>query len=57
MSDALMTKKQVAEFLQVSTRFVERLIAGDKLAALKVGRLVRIARSEVERFLKGGRKS
>jgi excisionase family DNA binding protein len=47
----IMTPQQVAEYLQVNTDSVYRLIRQQKLAASRVGRVYRIPKEDVERFL------
>jgi len=49
--DLLLDKRQVAERLNVSVRFVERLIAEKRIAYVKVGRHVRVRSSTIEQFL------
>ncbi len=44
----------VAELLGVSKRTIERRIADGSIRALKLGRVVRIPASELERLLSGG---
>jgi excisionase family DNA binding protein len=46
-----MTPDQVAEFLQVTTDTVYRLIRERKLAATQVGRVYRIPREDLDHFL------
>lgn len=48
----LWTPTQVAAALAVSRRTVERFIASGKLRSAKVGGQRRVARSEVERYLR-----
>jgi excisionase family DNA binding protein len=47
----IMTPEQVAEYLQLNTDTVYRLIRGKQLAASKIGRTYRIPREDVETFL------
>ena len=47
----IMTPEQVAEYLQVNTGTVYRLIRQQKLAASRIGRTYRIPKEEVEQFL------
>ena len=42
LSSRLLTIKDVAEFLQCSTRKVQRMIKDGELEAIRVGRLVRV---------------
>ncbi len=45
---ATMTRAQAADYLQVSTRTIDRMIADGTLTARKVRHSVRILRSSVE---------
>jgi len=47
----IMTPEQVAEYLQINTATVYRLIREKQLAASKIGRAYRIPREDVETFL------
>ena len=47
----IMTPQQVAEFLQLNTDTVLRLIRANELAATRVGRAYRIPREDLEAFL------
>jgi excisionase family DNA binding protein len=47
----VMTPEQVAEYLQLNTDTVYRLIRGHRLAASKIGRAYRIPKEDVEAFL------
>lgn len=47
----IMTPEQVAEYLQLNTDTVYRLIRGKQLAASKIGRTCRIPKEDVETFL------
>ncbi len=47
----IMTPEQVAEYLQLNTDTVYRLIRQNKLAASQIGRVYRIPKEEVETFL------
>jgi excisionase family DNA binding protein len=51
MDDELLTVRQVAQKLQVHFRTVERYIREHKLKALRLGRYLRVRRSELNRFL------
>ncbi|MFN8556541.1 MAG: helix-turn-helix domain-containing protein [Dehalococcoidia bacterium] len=46
-----MTAEEVAEFLQVDTRTVYRLIRRKQLAATRTGRTYRIPRQDLDTFL------
>jgi excisionase family DNA binding protein len=52
---ALLTIDEVAEILQVGTRFVRRLVAERRIAFHKVGRYVRFDRADVEDLITSGR--
>jgi excisionase family DNA binding protein len=47
----IMTPEQVADYLQLNTDTVYRLIRGKRLAASRIGRTYRISREDVEAFL------
>src|SRR3954462_4588281 len=47
----VMTPEQVADYLQLNTDTVYRLIRGHQLAASKIGRTYRIPKEDVETFL------
>ena len=47
----IMTPEQVAEYLQLNTDTVYRLIRGKQLAASRIGRTYRIPKEDVETFL------
>ena len=53
--DPLLTVREVADALRVSSMTVYRMIKSRDLAAIRVGRGYRIRQSEVERFLEAGR--
>ena len=48
----LLTRKQIAEKLQISTRTVDRRIESLNLPVFKVGRLVRIPESSFQLMMK-----
>ena len=54
MSEELYTREEAAKFLRVSTSTVDRLIKSGKLKARKVGRQVRMTRSDLENLLERG---
>jgi excisionase family DNA binding protein len=47
----IMTPEQVAEYLQLTTDTVYRLIRGKELGAVKIGRVYRIPREDVDALL------
>jgi excisionase family DNA binding protein len=47
----ILTPEQVAEYLQLNTDTVYRLIRGHKLAATRIGRSYRIPKEDLEAFL------
>lgn len=49
--DALLTKQEVADMLGVKLRWVERAIGSGELPYVKVGKLVRIKRSDVLAYI------
>jgi excisionase family DNA binding protein len=47
----LLTVQEAADFLNVSVRFVRRLIAEHRVAVVRLGRHVRLAKSDLEAFV------
>ena len=57
LESATYDAKQAAEVLQCSVRHVRRLIDDGTLpGVIRLGRLVRISKRELERFIAGGQK-
>ena len=54
-SPRLITAEEAAEFINVSVRFVRRLVAERRIAVHRLGRQVRIAESDVQAFIAEGR--
>jgi putative molybdopterin biosynthesis protein len=54
-TEELLTVDQVQELLKVGRTFAYSLIRGGELPSYRVGRLVRIRRSDVERWLESRR--
>lgn len=52
MSDQLFTLQEAVDFCKCCPRTLQRLIAQRKFGVVKLGRLTRIFRSELEAFLK-----
>jgi excisionase family DNA binding protein len=54
---AVLTVEEVAKVLRVSKRSVYRLLSegeqGDRIRAIRIGRLLRVERAELERYLSG----
>jgi excisionase family DNA binding protein len=50
-ADEWLTLVEVAQYLRLSTRTVSRMIKGGRLPATRVGRAVRIARSQLMTML------
>jgi excisionase family DNA binding protein len=50
-NDPLLTKPQVAEALGVSERWVKRALEEGRFPKVKVGKLVRVRRSDVEAYI------
>ena len=48
-----LTPDEAAEYLKVTRRTIDRWIADGTIKASKIGRVVRINRSEINRLLKG----
>jgi excisionase family DNA binding protein len=54
-NSALLTKRQAADYLQVTPRYIERAVISGRLKALKpTGGLWRVRQSELDAFLKSG---
>ena len=52
---AILTKRQAAEYVCCTPRYLENQIRAGRLRALKpTGKLVRIRRSDLEKFLESG---
>ena len=52
---ALLSKKQAAQYLQVTIRYIERQAASGRLKAYKpTGGLFRVRRSDLDAFLEAG---
>jgi len=50
-----LTVEEAAEYMNTSVRFVRRLIADRRIPFHKVGRHVRLKRSDVDAFIDAGR--
>jgi excisionase family DNA binding protein len=55
VGDQLLTVEAAAERMNTSVRFIRRLIAERRIAFVKLGRLVRIAESDIVAFIAAGR--
>ena len=54
-NSAILTKQQAAEYLQTTPRYIERMVAGGRLCALKpTGKLWRVRRRDLDAFLESG---
>ncbi|TET47116.1 DNA-binding protein [candidate division TA06 bacterium] len=51
MEEQLLNKKEVAELLHTTTRHVMDLARRGDLPSLKVGRLIRFRRKDIEKFI------
>lgn len=52
---AILTKRQAADYIRCTPRYLENQIRSGRLKALKpTGKLVRIRRSDLEKFLESG---
>jgi excisionase family DNA binding protein len=52
---AILTKREAASLLKVTTRYIERVITSGRLRACKpTGKMLRIYRRDLDRFLEGG---
>ena len=52
-SGDLLTVEQTADYLNITEHFVRRLIRERRIPFLKVGRLVRLRRTDIESYLAG----
>lgn len=52
---SLLTVEQAAEAMNVSVRFVRRIIADRRIAVHRLGRHVRISRDDIDAFVAAGR--
>lgn len=52
-SGDLLTVEQAADYLNITEHFVRRLIRERRIPFLKVGRLVRLRRTDIEAYLAG----
>ncbi|MHB8796503.1 MAG: helix-turn-helix domain-containing protein [Candidatus Nanopelagicales bacterium] len=52
-SGDLLTVEQAADYLNITAHFVRRLIRERRIPFLKVGRLVRLRRTDLEAYLAG----
>jgi excisionase family DNA binding protein len=52
----LLTTDETAEYLHVSARTVKNLLAGGRLAYIKIGRATRIHRQDIERYVARNRR-
>lgn len=50
-AEALLTKAQAAERLNVTERFIERIVAERRIRHVRVGRFVRIPESAIAEFI------
>jgi excisionase family DNA binding protein len=52
---AILTKREAASLLRVTTRYIERAVTSGRLRACKpTGKMLRIYRRDLDRFLEGG---
>lgn len=51
----LFTVEEAAKLLNVSVRFVRRLVAERRIAVVRLGRHVRLAQADLEAFVAAGR--
>lgn len=54
-ADRLLTIEQAATHMNTTVRFIRRLIAERRIAFVKLGRHVRIAKSDIDAFVAAGR--
>ena len=53
----LLTRREVAGLLRISTRTLDRLCNERELTPVRVGRGVRFAKADVERYIRRGRET
>jgi len=54
-NSAILTKQQAAEYLQATTRYIERMAASGRLRVFKLtGKLWRVRQSDLDAFLESG---
>jgi len=56
LTDELMKAPQAARWLQISDRFLAKLVAEGRLKAVRIGRSIRFRREELERFARRNQK-
>jgi excisionase family DNA binding protein len=55
VNSAILTKPEAAAFIRCTTRYLERQVKAGRLRAFKpTGKLWRVRRSELEKFLESG---
>ena len=54
MEDSLLSVKEIAKFLNVSIRTVQRMVKRGDLNAVKVGGQIRVRRSALDELLREG---
>jgi excisionase family DNA binding protein len=55
LASEILTKQECASLLKVTTRYIERAITSGRLRACKpTGKMLRIYRRDLDRFLEGG---
>jgi excisionase family DNA binding protein len=55
VNSTILTKQEAASYIRCTTRYLERQIRAGRLRAFKpTGKLVRIRRSDLEKFLESG---
>jgi len=54
MEDSLLSVKEIAKFLNVSIRTVQRMVKRGDLDAVRVGGQIRVHRSALDRLLREG---
>jgi len=55
LASEILTKQEAASLLKVTTRYIERAITAGRLRACKpTGKMLRIYRRDLDRFLEGG---
>lgn len=52
--ESLLTKKEIAEFLNVSVKMIDKMVCSNSLPYFKVGRLVRFSKKKVIEKISNG---
>lgn len=56
-NETLMTKKEIANFLNVSVKTIDKKVHMNEIPFMKIGRLVRFSKSSIQAWLLGNSSS